>query len=86
MVAAVVEPLPLYRPRNPRASGLWQLFDRHFDAFRRVYDERFAEKYGFWRPIVERSVTAFLGCGDLHEGFARVRCPNCGHEDREDSA
>ena len=43
MVAAVVEPLPLYRPRNPRASGLWQLFDRHFDAFRLVYDERFVE-------------------------------------------
>ncbi|NLF07836.1 MAG: hypothetical protein GX594_07635, partial [Pirellulaceae bacterium] len=56
------------------------LLDRHFDAFRRVYDGRFAEKYGFWRPIVERSVTAFLGCGDLHEGFARVRCGDCGHE------
>ena len=80
MVAAVVEPLPLYCPRNPRASGLWQLLDRHFDTFRRVYDERFAAKYGFWRPIVERSVTAFLGCGDLHEGFARVRCGDCGHE------
>ena len=86
MVAAVVEPLPLFRPRNPRDSGLWQLLDRHFDAFRRVYEERFAEKYGFWRPIVERSVVAFLRCGDLRKGFARVRCPDCGHEDREDSA
>ena len=80
MVASSVEPLPLYRPREPRASGLWQLMDRHFETFRRVYDERFAAQYGFWRPIVERSVTAFLACGDLHEGFARVRCPDCGHE------
>jgi len=46
----------------------------------RVYDERFAAKYGFWRPIIERSVTAFLRCGDLHEGFARMRCGDCGHE------
>ncbi len=34
----------------------------------------------YWRPIIERSVTAYLRCGDLHEGFARVRCGDCGHE------
>ena len=70
----------LYRPRDPRASGLWRVMAQHFESFRRVYDERFAAKYGFWRPIIERSVTAFRGCGDLHEGFARVRCPDCQHE------
>ena len=80
MTPPSVEPLPLYRPRNPRDSNLWRLMDRHFETFQRVYDRRFADKYGFWRPIVARSVTAFLRCGDLHEGFARVRCPDCGHE------
>ena len=80
MTPSCVEPLALYRPRDPRASDLWRLMDRHFETFRRVYDERFQAKYGFWRPIVERSVAAFLSCGDLHEGFARVRCPGCGHE------
>jgi hypothetical protein len=30
-----------------------------------------------WRPVVEQSVTAFRKCGDLHQGFARVRCPDC---------
>jgi hypothetical protein len=60
---------------NPQASDLWRLLDEHFETFQQVYDERFAAKYGFWRPIVERSVTAFLKCGDLHEGFARVRIP-----------
>ena len=25
-------------------------------------------------------MTAFLQCGDLHQGFARVRCPDCQHE------
>jgi ribosomal protein S27E len=79
-MATCVEPLPLYRPRDPRSSGLWRVIDRHFETFQRVYDQRFEAKYGFWRPVVERSVTAFLRCGDLHEGFARVRCPDCRHE------
>ena len=54
--------------------------DRHFEMFQRVYDERFQPKYGYWRPVVERAVRAFLRCGDLHEGFARVRCDECGQE------
>jgi ribosomal protein S27E len=80
MALACRQPLPLYRPRDPQASDLWRLIDQHFDFFRQVYDERFQAKYGFWRPVVKRSVTAFLKCGDLEEGFARVRCPDCRHE------
>jgi hypothetical protein len=80
MTPACASPPPLYRPRNPQASGLWRVIDQHFAAYQQVYDERFQAKYGFWRPIVERSVTAFLKCGDLREGFARVRCPQCRHE------
>jgi len=57
-----------------------ELMDQHFDTFQQVYDERFQPKYGYWRPVVERSVAAFLKCGDLQEGFARVRCPKCKHE------
>ena len=71
---------PLYRPRNPQASDLWRLLDRHFPTFQQVYEDRYQAKYGFWRPIVERSVMAFLACGDLHYGFARVRCGDCHHE------
>jgi len=80
MTPACVEPLPLYRPRDPQASDLWRLLDQHFETFQQVYDERFAARYGFWRPVVEQSVKAFLTCGDLHQGFARVRCPDCHHE------
>ena len=80
MTLPCVAPLSLYRPRDPRTSELWRLFDRHFETFRQVYDERFLAKYGFWRPVVARSVAAFLTCGDLHQGFARVRCPDCEHE------
>ena len=67
----------LYRPRDPHASDLWRLIDEHFDSFQQFYDERFQAKYGFWRLVIERSVEAFLKCGDLQEGFARVRCTDC---------
>jgi len=70
---------PLYQPRDPKASDLWRLIDEHFDSFQQVYDERFQAKYGYWRGIVEQSVAAFLKCGDLQAGFARVRCPDCKH-------
>jgi len=87
MAPTCVEPLPLYHPRDPRASALWRLMDRHFAAFQQVYDDRFQARYGFWRPVrpplrggARHSVTAFLKCGDLQEGFARVRCPDCKHE------
>ncbi len=54
----------LYRPRDPQISDLWCLIDKHFDSFQQVYDEQFQAKYGFWRPVIERSAAAFLKCGD----------------------
>ncbi len=85
MAPPCVNPLALYRPRDPHASDLWRLMDEHFETFQQVYDERFQAKYGGApacgsRPVIERSVEAFLKCGDLQEGFARVRCPKCKHE------
>ncbi|MFV2068274.1 MAG: hypothetical protein ACC645_14980, partial [Pirellulales bacterium] len=77
MAPPCVKPLAMYRPRDPQASDLWRLMDQHFETFQQVYDDRFQAKYGYWRPVIERSVAAFLKCGDLEEGFARVRCPKC---------
>jgi hypothetical protein len=72
----------VYLPRNPKASPLYGLVEDHFDEFERVYDDRFAEKHGFWRPVIRKVVNRFLDCGDLRHGFARIRCenPECGHE------
>lgn len=68
-----------YRRRTPRESPLFQLLEQHFDEFERVYPDRYQERYGFFRPVIRKAVDAFLGCGDLREGFARVRCPDFGH-------
>jgi len=80
MAVACHQPFPLYRPRDPQASDLWRLLDEHFDSYQQVYDQRYQAKYGYWRAIVQQSVAAFLKCGDLQQGFARVRCPDCKHE------
>ena len=53
---------------------------RHLRAFEAVYEERYQERYGFWRPIIGTVVGEFLECGDLKQGFARVRCPKCREE------
>ena len=72
--------LSVYHPREPKASPLWQIFNRHYEDFERNYPEKFEKRYGFFRPVISDVVRSYLRCGDLKEGFARVRCKNCGHE------
>jgi predicted RNA-binding Zn-ribbon protein involved in translation (DUF1610 family) len=69
-----------YRPRDHEASPFFKIVRDHFDEFERVYPERYQQRYGYWRPVVRSSIDKFLKCGDLKEGFARVRCPDCGKE------
>lgn len=50
------------------------------DHFDQDYAERFERKHGFFRPVIREVVQDYLDCGDLKQGFARVRCPDCAHE------
>jgi len=70
----------VYRPRNPRNTAFFRLVARHYEEFERVYPERYADTYGYFRPVIADVVRKYLVCGDLKEGFARVRCDECGHE------
>jgi len=70
----------VYRPRHPQQTPFYQLVERFFPQFEAVYEERYQERYGFWRPIIGMTVRKFLECGDLRHGFARVRCPRCREE------
>lgn len=70
----------VYHPRQPLESDFHRLVREHFDTFRAVYAERYARKFGHWRPVYDKAVRHFLKCGDLQHGFARVRCPDCRHE------
>ena len=44
---------------------------------REQWEERYEGRYGFWRGFADRAVGAYLDCGILDNGFARVRCGAC---------
>jgi len=79
------QPLPaapcgVYQPRQPSLTPFFQVVEDYWEEYVRVYDEVFAKEYGPWRPHVEDVLKRYLACGDLREGFARVRCGDCGCE------
>jgi hypothetical protein len=49
----------VYKPRRPQASPLFRLVSDHFRAFHAAYEERFAQAYGDWRPVVARWPKSF---------------------------
>jgi len=66
-----------YHPRMPEYSPSLHLLSEHSTVLPLfVYDETFSKEYGFYRPVVTQVVKACLKCGDLKEGFARVRGPD----------
>ena len=52
---------------------------QHFERFVQVYDERFAPTHGPLTPGAQEAVYRYLDCGIFANGFARVRCGECGH-------
>ncbi|HWR96867.1 MAG TPA: transposase zinc-binding domain-containing protein, partial [Candidatus Methanoperedens sp.] len=67
-------------PRRPREGAFYRLVDEHYERFEQVYSERYEDRYGFLRPVIRETVFKYLSCGDPKQGFARVRCRECGHE------
>jgi len=72
--------LKVYRPRKPQDSAYYPCVEDCFETFEQVYQERFEQKYGFFRPYVRQVIYRYLDCGILKNGFARVPCEDCGHE------
>ncbi len=64
----------VYHPRQPEASPLWRLLNSHYEGFEKCYEKRFEGKYGLFRHVIGGVVRQYLTCGDLKNGFARVRC------------
>ena len=67
----------IYRPRRPETTPLYRLVQAHYADVREVWEERFEASYGFWRAVTDTAVGAYLDCGLLDNGFARVRCGTC---------
>ncbi len=59
---------------------MYRLVEALYDQVKGVWEERFEQRYGFWRAFVDDVVNAYLDCGRFESGFARVRCSDCGDE------
>jgi len=70
----------VYEPRNPRANDYYRCIEAHFEDLEGAWEEHYQNVYGYWRPYIMDVILRYLDCGDLHFGFARVRCETCGHE------
>ena len=68
------------RPRHPERTSFYRIFERHFCEYVGTYEERFEYSSGPLRKIIVPTVEAYLDCGRLVNGFARIRCPKCGSE------
>jgi hypothetical protein len=74
-------PAPRYEPRTPETSVLYRTVHAHLEAFLvcTAGEEGRPGLPGF----VKREFEAYLRCGILTHGFARVRCEGCAFEDRQ---
>jgi len=51
--------------------------EERYEEVKGHWEERFEPSYGRWRGLVDGVVYAFVECGDLEHGFARVFCGAC---------
>src|SRR6266545_7233173 len=76
---AASSPLGGYRRREPEKTLLHQVIRERLEPFLAAAREGSAHGRGL-PTFVERELRAYLDCGILARGFARVRCPDCGFE------
>jgi hypothetical protein len=76
---ASLAPLRRYRRREPEKTLLHAVVRSRLEPFLAAARDRSAAGRGL-PAYVERDLRAYLDCGILARGFARIRCPDCGFE------
>jgi len=69
-----------YRQRHPENTAFYQCLESYWPEFKETYPYFYEKEYGPLRQVVEKTVERFLDCGIYRNGFARIRCGDCGHE------
>ena len=69
----------VYRRRRPTATPLYPIVQHHLETFlaRAAEADPWGEGVAGW---VEEDFRAYLRCGILAHGFARIRCDDCAAE------
>jgi hypothetical protein len=70
----------IYRQQHPERTVLYRVLFHYFERFVREYEYRFEKENGYFRPIVQEAVDKYLDCGYPKNGFARIKCGDCGAE------
>lgn len=70
----------IYSPREPRKNYYYRCVEENFEVLERVWDDRYQNTYGYWRSHILDVIYDYLDCGNLHLGFARVKCEDCNKE------
>ncbi len=68
----------IYRQRHPERTVFYRVLFHYFEKFLLEYENRFEREYGYFRPVVQEVVEKYLDCGNPKNGFARIRCSDCG--------
>ena len=58
---------------------MYQLVHEKREELEYCWGEFFQHEYGYLRPEVLKAFDAYLNCGVLEHGAARVYCDNCKH-------
>ncbi len=69
-----------FRARKPQETPLYRLVEALYDKVKGSWEERFEQRYGFWRGFADGIVNRYLDCGRFEAGFARVFCRTCQDE------
>jgi hypothetical protein len=43
----------VYRPRRPEGTPLYRLLESRYEPVKEAWEDRFENRYGFWRGMVE---------------------------------
>jgi hypothetical protein len=57
----------VYRPRRPEGTPLYRLLESRYEPVKGAWEDRFEDRYGFWRGMVDGAVARYLDCG-IFEG------------------
>jgi len=68
-----------YRRRSPEQGVLFRLVQAKRQDLEYQWEDLFQPEYGYLRPEVLKAFDAYLNCGVLEHGVARVYCDSCKH-------
>ena len=62
-------PGEVYKRRTPEKSDLDRIAYQQFEAYEKIYPERYEDEYGYFRKIITSTICKYLDCRIKENGF-----------------